>query len=259
MNLSLSGLLKGLGAGVTAEVEWNREQAEKNAERLNQFALLEAKHEYDRSLEGMRQGGQNLRHEQTIQSSRDLEDMRQGGQNLRHEQTIQNSRDLEGMRQFGQNLRQGQTIQSSIDLENLRSRNRIAETSYDHTMDVQNELFYQTHQLGNYAKTQAKLPQAVEKAYDEKMAAARSFITAVGTSMSHERASELQGKADALIREANDLLRDYLPDRLRQPVAATGVNPQPKGVGAQAAVAGDVDMAALLQSLLQAGKNKPQP
>jgi hypothetical protein len=137
MNLSISGLLKGLGAGVTAEVDWNREQAEKNAERLNQFALLEAKHEYDRSLEDMRQGGQNLRHEQTIQSSRDLEDMLQGGQNLRHEQTIQSSRDLEGMRQFGQNLRQGQTIQSNIDLENLRSQNSIAEASYDHTMDVQ--------------------------------------------------------------------------------------------------------------------------
>jgi hypothetical protein len=70
--------------------------------------------------------------------------------------------------------------------------------------------------------------------------------------MSHERASELQDKADALIREANALLRDYLPDHLKQSVV-------PKGVGAQAAVAGDVDMAALLQSLLQAGKNKPQP
>ena len=259
MNLSISGLLKGLGAGVTAEVDWNREQAEKNAERLHQFALLEAKHEYDRSLEDMRQGGQNLRHEQTIQSSRDLEDMRQQGQNARHGQTIQSNRDLEGIRQFGQNLRQGQTIQGSLDLENLRSQNRVAETSYGHMMDVQNELFYQTHQLGNYAKAQTKLPQPVEKAYDEKMAAARSFISAVGTSMSHEIASELQGKADALIKEANSLLREYLPERFRQPVAPTGGNPQPNGAGAQTAVAGDGDIAALLQGLLQAGKNRPQP
>jgi len=252
MNLSLSGLLKGLGAGVTAEVDWNREQAEKNAERLNQFALLEAKHEYDRSLEDMRQGGQNLRHEQTIQSNRDLEGMRQQGQNFRQGQTLQSNRDLEGIRQFGQNLRHGQTLQSNLDLENLRSQNRVAETSYGHMMDVQNELFYQTHELGKYAKTQTGLPQAVEKAYDEKMSAARAFIDAAGTSMSSDRAGELQGKADALIREANALLRGYLPDHLRQPVAPTGAD-------AQTAMAGEVDMAALLQSLLQAGKNKPQP